>query len=374
MASIKRIGPRSYRVRVFISRDKTTGKTAYATRVVHGAKRDAETWAAKKERERDLGLLNDQSGATLADWILKWLREVKAHKLSPTTLEDYKAKIDRHIVTHKIGSKTLAQLKPGDLQAFYNELEAKKITRTIQILHAIINPALNHAVLLGVLPANPATPTKRPTHKRREPRILDAIELQAFLAAAQTHDLRALWLCAVVVGLRPEEYLGLQWTDVDFQSITLKVERALTWPAGGGWRFGSPKTPASRRLVHLPLMVVEALHAHQAKQFELQLQAKSWANHNLVFTSGVGTPIRPDNLRNRQFPALLKTAGLDENFTLYNLRHTAISHMLDGGMMPKLVSEVVGHTDVHFTMNTYQKLLEKRRAGAGDELQRIFGK
>ena len=65
---------------------------------------------------------------------------------------------------------------------------------------------------------------------------------------------------ALATGMRPEEYLGLQWKDVDLESETVTVRCALIWRAKGGGRyFGEPKTARSRLQIPLPASTLRAL-------------------------------------------------------------------------------------------------------------------
>jgi integrase len=49
--------------------------------------------------------------------------------------------------------------------------------------------------------------------------------------------------------MRPEEYLGLKWSDIDFDRGLVTVRRALIWLKGGGWKFEELKTSQSRRSI-----------------------------------------------------------------------------------------------------------------------------
>jgi len=60
--------------------------------------------------------------------------------------------------------------------------------------------------------------------------------------------------------MHPEEYLGLQWKDIDFEKERATVQRALVWKRkGGGWSLQEPKTAQSRRSIPLPTSVMNEL-------------------------------------------------------------------------------------------------------------------
>ncbi len=56
--------------------------------------------------------------------------------------------------------------------------------------------------------------------------------------------------------MRSEEYLSLQWKDIDLDKGTATVQRALVWYKGGGFKFAEPKTVKSRRTVPLPKSIL----------------------------------------------------------------------------------------------------------------------
>src|SRR5438552_18130240 len=123
------------------------------------------------------------------------------------------------------------------------------------------------------------------------------------------------------LGLRRGEALGLSWDDLDLDKGTLIVRQALK-REGGGLVLGAVKTAGSRRALNLPRPVIEALRAHRRRQVEARLTVGTgWTDNGLVFTSTIGTPIDPANLRH-YFAALCQRAGLGHRHPP-KLRHTA---------------------------------------------------
>jgi integrase len=78
-------------------------------------------------------------------------------------------------------------------------------------------------------------------------------EAAKFLAALEGDRCATVLTFALVTGMRPEEYFGLQWKDVDLRQGTITVQRALIWRTKGGrWYYGETKTSRSRRTLPLP--------------------------------------------------------------------------------------------------------------------------
>ena len=103
----------------------------------------------------------------------------------------------------------------------------------------------------------------------------------------------------------------MRWADVDLEARTLRVTQAPQ-RVGGKLRFVEPKSAQSRRTLPLPVALVAALDAHRERQGQERLAAGSrWRESGLVFTSSLGTPVKPRNAT-RSFKALLGRAALPD--------------------------------------------------------------
>jgi integrase len=65
-----------------------------------------------------------------------------------------------------------------------------------------------------------------------------------------------LFEIALSSGMRPEEYLGLQWKDIAYRKGTTTVQRALVRQKGWVFEFREPKPAKSRRTVPLPKSIL----------------------------------------------------------------------------------------------------------------------
>jgi len=92
---------------------------------------------------------------------------------------------------------------------------------------------------------------------RKEIDVLDEDECRRFLTAAEGERLRTLFSVALSTGMRPEEYLVLQWKDVDMERRTAAVRRVLVRVGGQKWQFSEPKTKLSSRIITLPTGLIE---------------------------------------------------------------------------------------------------------------------
>ena len=97
--------------------------------------------------------------------------------------------------------------------------------------------------------------------------------------------------------------------------------------------------------------------AHRAHQNAERLGlGEAWQKElSLVFTTAVGTPLDARNVT-RQFKGHLERAGLPES-RFHDLRHSCASLLLAQGVHPRVVMEMLGHSRISMTMDTYSHVL-----------------
>lgn len=115
--------------------------------------------------------------------------------------------------------------------------------------------------------------------------------------------------------------------------------------------------------------VKEAIRTHFVRRGTLSPSA-SWRESGLVFTTDIGTPISPRNLV-RHFKSKLRQAGLPE-IRFHDLRHTTASLLLEKNGHPKIVSELLGHSTITITLNTYSDIINPINKVASDQMDDMF--
>jgi integrase len=263
-----------------------------------------------------------------------------------------------HLVP-ELGNKLLAKLGPEDAQAFY----AKKLgqgyaPRTVQYMHVTLHLALKYAVRWNLVPRNVTDVVNAPRIPRRDPRVLTVEQAQRLLAAARGDRMEALFVLALTSGMREGELLGLKWEDIDLTCGALSVRRTVVQlPPPFGWIESEPKSVQSRRSIKLAAVTISALHAHRARQLEQRVAAEeAWEDHDLVFPTTNGRWMSPTTLRVCHFRPLLRRAGIPY-MRFHDLRHGAATLLLSMGIHPKVVQELLGHSQISITMDIYSHVL-----------------
>ena len=218
--------------------------------------------------------------------------------------------------------------------------------------------------------SNPTEAADPPRRVRKQIKPLDRKQVARLFEAARDDRLEALYVLAILTGLREGELLGLRWEDVDLESRVLRVQQQLV-RTKRGLIFGRPKNDRGR-VVKLATTAIAALRRHRKRQLEERVKAGSlWQESGLVFTTTVCTPIDASNLPRYHLYPLLERAGLPR-VRFHDLRHTFATIMLQNGEHPKVVQEMLGHANISETMDTYSHVLPDMQSDAMKRLDALF--
>lgn len=176
-------------------------------------------------------------------------------------------------------------------------------------------------------------------------------------------------LLIVLLGLRKGEAYGLTWDDIDFDNNTVKIEQISIY-LDGSLIFKSPKTTDSKRLLSVPIELMDKLKKEKLKQNELKLQGVLENKYNLVCLNKELKPYKNDDL-NRYYRKFCKENNFRQ-LRIHDLRHTNATLLLLSGTDMKTVSGRLGHTDIKITMNKYSHVLEEMDRKASENLSNIL--
>jgi len=239
-------GDQRWLIRVCLGRDHQTNKRKYHNRTIHGPLRDAQAYLTKKLRERDLGRDLEGARITLSEYLDRWLDTAVKPRVREKTSQDYEGMLRRY-VRPNLGEKLLTALRPLDLQTIYQQMTERGLSaRTVRYTHAIVRSAMRQAVQWRLLRETPSEGVKPPQQQRREMQALMVEEVRILLKAALATSQGPALAVAVATGMRPSEYLGLKWQDIDWVRQTVSVVRSLR-RVNGRWCFADTKRSRSRR-------------------------------------------------------------------------------------------------------------------------------
>jgi integrase len=197
-------------------------------------------------------------------------------------------------------------------------------------------------------------------------RALTSDQLMRLFESTRGERLHALWILLGTAGLRRGEALGLEWIDVDLDAGRLRVRQTLQRRRGAGFVLVAPKTPRSRRAVQLTALAVAALREHLCRE-----AGKFGDRSQFVFTSRSGGPMDGSRATIGLAEALLR-AGLPR-VRVHDLRHTTASVLLEVGVHPKVVQDLLGHSTIAVTLDTYSHVAPGLHREAIRQLDLLFG-
>jgi integrase len=332
---------------------------------------------------------------TVGAYLTRWLEEVARPKVRPSTHQSYE-RLLRLYVLPALGRRPLAKLTPQEVQAMLNALGKRTprlSPRTVQYTHAVLRSALGRAVKWGLVARNVATLAEPPAGQRAKAQPLTVAQAQALLTTArgQEHRLEPLLTVTLATGLRLGELLALRWQDVNLAAGTLTVRYTLervpkrdraTGPAprvdgadgaddGGAWRLAPPKSARGSRSLPLIPAAAAALKLQRTRVLEARLAAGSrWREGDFVFPSSLGTPLGGRNVF-REYQELLAAAGIPHK-RFHDLRHSTATFLLAAGVAERVVMEMLGHSQISLTMNTYAHVLPAVLGEAAEKLGALF--
>ncbi len=151
----------------------------------------------------------------------------------------------------------------------------------------------------------------------------------------------------------------------------MQVRRTANRYAGYGFVENDPKTKRSRRNIILSDIALQALQDQHVLQDKMKTKAgERWQEQDLVFTNRSGGFFDPETLV-KHFHLLLDKAGLP-HIRFHDLRHSAATILLTMGVHPKVVQELLGHSTIAMTMDTYSHLLPSMQKDAAGKMNDVF--
>jgi integrase len=310
----------------------------------------------------------DSKKISFGDYLKRWLNDYCLVNLKPRTYKRYEEIVKLHIIPD-IGTIPLAKLQPLDIQHHYSNLltkgrkgnkykENKGLSPTTVLHHhKVIHKALEMAVKWQLVIRNVADAVTPPRKADVEFEVVDSDTILKILADIQrTHPVLAIPVAlATLTGMRRGEVLGIRWKDLDMKTKRLSVKQQVYREVNKGIVPDSTKSDASRRSIKLPEFFIEVLKKHKAEQNKIRLSfGQAYHSGDLICCWEDGRPIDPDYMTKR-FIKVARKYG--PSIRLHDLRHSFATMLLTKKVHPKVVSEILGHSNIGITLDTYSHVI-----------------
>jgi integrase len=351
---IRQAGRHSWQLQVYVQK-LPNGKWQRSYETVRGTKRQAESRLAELKVSLDKGTFKATANMTLVKHLDNWHKTYILAKTKPRTQEGVRSIINTHIKPY-FGDFQLKQITWEVLNQYYSEKEKQLSKRTVYKHHRILSQSFKFAVKKNYMTSNPCDFADVPKPEDKQMRALTPDELKHLLEVAESYYHYPIIYTDVCTGLRQAEILGLRWRDINLDVPTISINQVL-YKRNGIIRFDSPKTDYSRRCIELvPRLAAFLVEYKKARGDWYRHNNTSLTPDDLVFTNASGKPQDPSVL-SHYFKKVADAAGL-KGVRFHDLRHTFASLALLRGVNVKIISEMLGHSSVAFTMKTYAHVLK----------------
>lgn len=315
----------------------------------------------------------DPCKMTVGQWLDIWSAEYLGG-VKPSTAYLYKERIRLHIKPAMAAVK-LEALTPHVIQKFYNDLGKPRggkpglSPKTVKSIHGILHRALQQAVAVGYIRANPSDSCILPRIKKLDLHPFDEAQTRAFLAEINGQRFEVLFAVALFTGMREGELLGLMWDCVDLDNFKIIVDKQLQLEKGTKGSYVLVPTKSDKvRIVTVAPWIMQLLRRHKAQQAEQRLQAgPCWENSGFVFTNGLGGHLALHTVIKDFKRAATAIGRPDARF--HDMRHSYAVAAIRSGDDIKTVQGNLGHATAAFTLDVYGHVTEQMKEASAERME-----
>lgn len=270
----------------------------------------------------------------------------------------------------RLGDFRLADIRPDDIQIVQHTLaESGRTTETVNNSIDHLRHVFNQAVKSEYISRNPCDAVEnlqRIEKPARETihRALSKEETTAFFAAAADSFYINDFKLMIKTGLRIGEIGALMPLDVDTKEKTMHIHRTVTRDETGGYFIGdTPKTDAGTRDIPITDDIIKIIK----DQRNLNRLVYSDKVEKQIFRSPENAILREYPV-NREIKRICKKAGI-EKFTCHAFRATFATRFIEQRPQDyKILSEILGHSNVRLTLNLYTHVMRDSKIKAMENI------
>ena len=291
----------------------------------------------------------------------EYLRHIKSrYGETSASYEQYECYIRLYIVP-VCGQRKICKMTLRDWQSVINEATGRNKAlsdKTLRNLRGIIRAIIKFGYedYQCELPRGELYIPKG--HSKKEKEILQKDDVRRLFEPSDLFY-HPLFLLGCVTGMRPGEMLGLKVSDVDFNSSSITIKRAIN--ARGHITDGKNKN--ARRMIPIGDLAKEILRNTIKRNEEMNLRTE-W-----IFCSPDGSQGKQTRMR-KHWQKLKEERNLPG--TVYSLRHTFIS-MMKNVLPEQSIKDVVGHSVSFDSFGTYGHILQDEDRKVASVIDLTFG-
>jgi site-specific recombinase XerD len=322
----------------------------------------------------------NKTNISLEDYVSYWLITYKMGTVAYSTYDRLENAFETHIKDSTLGKTEMAKVTSDEIQEFVNLKKQTLSLSSLKKLKEILAPSFHHATLKGAINSNPmelvvfpkndkALPVKTKEIECYTDQEVEKIALTStepyYNYNSKRYRYAPLYAFILNTGLRIGECLSLTWDDIDFEKQTINVNKTLTViknrdlendPRHKIQVVGNPKTYNGMRVI--PLNSIASIMLQEMKT----RNSLSNIDTDVIFPNYKGEHLSTRSVQ-KTFERICNDIGV-ECKGLHALRHTFGSVLIKKKVDIKVVSELLGHSDVRFTYNRYIHIIKEQKAEA----------
>jgi len=280
---------------------------------------------------------------------------------------------EKDIKNSYIGDRIISKIKKSDILELYSGLSQKGYKNgTLMIYHNVLSPTLQLAVDDDLIRKNPckncmndfmdndATVREALSIKQQE-KLLEFTKNNKYYKCY--HE---MLIIMIGTALRRGEIIGLTWDNIDMKNRIIKIDHQLLYKKiDGSTKFyiSRPKSKSGMREIPFDDKVFGALKSLNGKRILSSFSVDGYSN--FLFMTKYDSPIQPNMINrflfhivdtcNKETLAIKKNKDtvLLPNISAHTLRHTGCTRMAESGMDPRVLQDIMGHSDIGLTMKVY---------------------
>lgn len=314
---------------------------------------------------------NNIAKMTLEEFLVDWLENILVHTLKPKSyaIKEY---IIKQQIAPRIGMLQVNSLVASDIQQMINNMVKEDLSySTIKKAYDTLNQRFKLAINQEQVNKNPTLGVVLPKQKNKknsEIQYFSKEQCKELIEESRriydynnknVYRLGELVPFLIFTGLRIGEAIALEWNDIDYKNKTITVNKNVVEVKSketGKYileKQDSTKTDSSTRIIPISNNAMECIK--NLKEIN--------GDKKFIFASQTGQYISPSNF-NRMFRGIQKALNYEVTLGLHSLRHTFATLMLNNGIDVKIVSELLGHSNVSVTYNIYIHTIQSQKIKA----------
>lgn len=361
----KKNGETAYKFRTLLGYDEVTEKQVKPLKSGFKTKKEAQRSLAKLQLEFDNRSFSEYRNLTFKDIYLKWFDQYKL-----TVKESTYSKTDEHFTLHilpELGRTKISKLTTVQIQLAVNKWFKQSLTR-YKRFYNYINRVLTWAYKMQIIEHNPADRVILPVNtsqiKTMSENYYDLPELKHFFDCLHEMDndtAEVYFRVLAFTGMRKGESLALLWTDINFTTNQISINKTQSQGEHGRLLVNTPKTPTSIRTVDVDPKTMEILKKWKniQRQRLLMLGFNSMNKNQLVFSNNKNEMYVPTYPR-KWLVDTIKQFDLKE-ITVHGFRRTFATLAFEAGATIKEVQSQLGHKNYKTTMDIYTEVTSKQK-------------